>query len=112
MIHPEVERHLPAIQSACRAFGVKRLEIFGSAATTAFEPGRSDVDFLVTYPDSYDFGDFGARLFRFEERLTSILGRPAHVVMDSALTKRRFREQVDRTRMLIYDATTDSRVVA
>lgn len=112
MIHPDVAQHITAIQAACREFGVERLEIFGSATTSAFEPGRSDVDFLVAYPESYDFGHFGARLFSFEECLTSILGRPAHLVMTSALAKRRFREEADRTRVLIYDTTTDARVVA
>ena len=35
----------------CRQFHVKRLEIFGSAATGAFRPESSDLDFVV------DFGD-------------------------------------------------------
>ena len=112
MIHPEVAQHIPAIRAACREFGVERLEIFGSATTSAFEPERSDVDFLVTYPETYDFGHFGARLFRFEECLTSILGRKAHLVMTSALARQLFREEAARTRMVIYDATTDARVVA
>ena len=35
----------------CRQFHVKRLEIFGSAATGAFRAESSDLDFVV------DFGD-------------------------------------------------------
>lgn len=112
MIHPEIAQHIAAIQAACREFGVMRLEIFGSATTDAFDPKRSDVDFLVTYPESYNFGDFGARLFRFEERLTAILERRAHLVMTSVLAKRVFREEAARSRILIYDATSETRGVA
>ncbi len=65
MIHPDVARHIPEIRTLCREFGVSKLEIFGSAVTDAFDPGRSDVDFLVEYPERYDFGDFGERLFQF-----------------------------------------------
>jgi predicted nucleotidyltransferase len=111
MIHPEVAQHIPAIRRLCREFGVERLEVFGSAVTDAFDPERSDVDFLVTYPEGYDFGDFGARLFELEERLTLLLGRSAHLVMTSALSKPRFRREVALTRTAIYDAT-DSRFVA
>ena len=43
---------LDAIASLCRAYGVKRLHVFGSAATGSFEPGRSDVDLLVDFVES------------------------------------------------------------
>lgn len=46
---------LDAIAGLCRAYGVKRLDLFGSAATGSFEPGRSDVDLLA------DFGDMEGR---------------------------------------------------
>lgn len=39
------------IARLCRAFGVKRLAVFGSATTDRFDPDRSDVDFLVEFRD-------------------------------------------------------------
>jgi uncharacterized protein len=39
------------ITELCQRYQVKRLEIFGSAATGAFKPEASDLDFVV------DFGD-------------------------------------------------------
>ncbi|WP_116282825.1 nucleotidyltransferase family protein [Subtercola boreus] len=53
-----------AIARACRAHGVSRLRIFGSATTDRFDPERSDVDILVEFtPDSlHPFEDyFGLR---------------------------------------------------
>jgi predicted nucleotidyltransferase len=32
------------VRALCRRYGVRRLELFGSATTGAFDPQRSDVD--------------------------------------------------------------------
>ncbi|MDQ3480300.1 MAG: nucleotidyltransferase domain-containing protein, partial [Actinomycetota bacterium] len=40
------------IEELCRHFRVRRLDVFGSAIRDDFDPGRSDVDFLVEFePD-------------------------------------------------------------
>lgn len=49
------DEKLEAIAESCRAYGVKQLDPFGSAATAAFRPGTSESDLLV------DFGDVGGR---------------------------------------------------
>ena len=46
-MNPLIEQHMAAIQALCVEYGVTRLEIFGSAATEAFDPDRSDVDFVM-----------------------------------------------------------------
>ena len=52
-----IESHRAEIAQLCARFGVHRLELFGSAATGAFDPARSDVDFLV----EFDAGRRGVR---------------------------------------------------
>jgi predicted nucleotidyltransferase len=48
----EIETHRTQIAELCRRYGVKRLELFGSAARGEdFEPGRSDIDFLADFID-------------------------------------------------------------
>lgn len=109
MIHPEVQKHIPEIQALCREFGISRLEIFGSAVTGEFDPETSDVDFLVTYPDGYDFGPWGERYVRFADNLESILGRRVDVVMDRAFRRKKnpyFQKSVNASRKAIYDAST------
>ena len=44
-----LDAHLAEIPDLCRRFGVARLELFGSAASGAFDPQRSDLDFLVEF---------------------------------------------------------------
>ena len=40
------EEKLDELSALCRQHKVARLELFGSAASDAFEPGRSDLDLL------------------------------------------------------------------
>ena len=50
------------LQDTCRRFGVRRLDLFGSAATGGFDPARGDLDFLVVFePRSpVDYADAGS----------------------------------------------------
>lgn len=99
-----IEDQLEAIQELCREYGVARLEVFGSATGDAFDPERSDVDFLVTYPDGYVYGPWMGRYFELQERLEALLGRPVDLVMTSALRNRFFTRSVNQSRRLLYAA--------
>lgn len=101
-LHPSVAQHIPRIRELAEEYGVAKLEIFGSAMTDAFDPERSDVDFIVHYPEEYDFGYFAKNLFDLEEDLAEVLARPAQLVMTSALKKDYFRHTADLTRTTIY----------
>ena len=59
-----IAEHLEAIRALCREYGVLRLEVFGSVCTPEFDPERSDVDFLVEYPEDYDFGPWAIAIDR------------------------------------------------
>jgi predicted nucleotidyltransferase len=102
---PLIEEHRAAIQALCRQYGVARLEVFGSAATDAFDPARSDVDFLVEYPPGYDFGPWLTRLQELEKALSNLLGTKVDLVMTSALKNKWFRREANKTRQVVFDAS-------
>jgi predicted nucleotidyltransferase len=99
-----VEQHKNAISALCREFRVSRLYLFGSAATSNFDPERSDVDFLVEYPPDYDFGPWLARYFEFKERLEALLARPVDLVMAGAPRNPYVIASIKETRKLLYAA--------
>lgn len=101
---PLIDQHREAIERLCQEYGVVRLEVFGSAATGAFDPGHSDIDFIVTYPPDYEYGPWLARFFEFRDRRSALLGRPVDLIMASALRKPRFIEAVNETRQVLYAA--------
>ena len=84
-MHPVIATKREQLIELCRRFGVKRLEVFGSAARASdFDPGRSDADFLVEFPaNSTDVAAF----LDFNDALEALLGRPVDLVMRSAVEK-------------------------
>ena len=110
MVPAIIEQHKAAIRSICRDYGVARLEVFGSVCTTALDPNRSDIDFLVEYPPDYDFGPWLGRLQDLEADLARLLDRKVDLVMMSALDNGWFRREADKTRQVIFDATAHAEV--
>jgi predicted nucleotidyltransferase len=103
-MNPLIEQQREAIRAICREFGISRLELFGSAATDAFDPTSSDVDFIVDYPPDYDFGPWLARYFEFKERLEALLARQVDLVMAGAPRNPYVIQSIDETRQLLYAA--------
>ncbi len=101
---PIIAEHLDEIRELCREYGVLRLEVFGSVCTPEFDPGRSDIDFLVEYPDDYDFGLWLTRYFELKDRLESLLERPVELVMVDAPRNKYVAMAIDETRQPLYAA--------
>jgi len=105
-----IEEHLEEIRGLCREYGVARLEVFGSVCTAEFDPARSDVDFLVTFPEAYVYGPWMGRVQDLEAALARVVGSNVDLVMGSALRNRWFRREAEKTRSVIYDASEDAQV--
>lgn len=99
---------LKSIQKACERFGVRRLEVFGSAVDGRFDPARSDIDLLVEFASegtaglAADQADLFSRYFGLSEALQQELARPVDLVMVSAIRNPYFLESVNRSRQTIY----------
>jgi predicted nucleotidyltransferase len=99
----DFEHRRADLEALCRQFGVRRLEVFGSAATGEFRDGASDLDFLVEFNDPADRG-IADRFFGMLESLQSLFDQPVDLVVDAAITNPYFRKSVDRTKALLYAA--------
>jgi hypothetical protein len=95
-----LDAHLAEIPELCRRYGVSRLELFGSAASGAFDPERSDLDFLVEF-DAVSSGLFD-RYFGLKQSLEALYGRPVDLVTAGSLRNPYFLEAVNRSRQLLY----------
>lgn len=102
MNSPIVE-HRIALEQLCRRYHVRRLELFGSAATGLDRPGESDYDFLVEF-EPLAPGAYADTFFGLQESLEDLLERPVDLVVASAIRNPYFRESVDRTKSLVYAA--------
>ena len=102
-MHPIVQEKLPEVRKLCERYQVKRLELFGSAATDRFDPARSDVDFFVDFDDPPD-ERLGDQYFGLLEELEQLFGRGVDLVETVAIENPYFLEVANRTRMTVYAA--------
>lgn len=102
-MHPLIELKMPQIVSLCRLHHVRRLEVFGSAATGGFDPQRSDVDFLVEYLPEASYG-FKGDYFELKEGLEASFGRSVDLVMTEAVRSPYFLRGIAQARTVIYEA--------
>ena len=93
--------HRPQIEALCRQHKVKTLEVFGSAADGAWDPARSDLDFLVEFlplePGQHADAYFGL-LFGLED----LLHRKIDLVEATAIRNPYFLKSVNKHRTTFY----------
>ncbi len=95
------EEHREEIADLCRRFGVRRLEVFGSASTGAFREGESDFDFLVEF-ESPDQPGYSDRYFGFKAAVEEFFGVKVDLVVERVITNPYFKASVDASRSLLY----------
>lgn len=93
---------LDEIRQICRENGVRRLDLFGSAANGTFDPERSDLDFYV------DLGEYdrtvGTRYLKVVSFLTRMFGRNIDVVTSRGIRNPAFRAEIELSRTPLYEA--------
>ena len=98
-----LEKHRGPIEELCRQFGVKRLELIGSAARGDFNPSTSDFDFLVDYLD-LPWEDASVPYFGLLHGLEDLLGRRIDLVERGAVKNPIFLKVANQHRDLLYAA--------
>jgi predicted nucleotidyltransferase len=97
-----VEDRMAEVAALCERYGVKRLDLFGSAAKDGFDPEASDLDFVVSF-ERRDPPELFDRYFGLEEDLEALFGRRVDLVMEGALEKSpRFAKGIEGSRVLLY----------
>ncbi|MHB8412534.1 MAG: nucleotidyltransferase family protein [Candidatus Acidiferrales bacterium] len=91
------------LKALCRRYCVRRLELFGSAASGQDRPDESDLDFLVEFAP-LPLGSYANAYFGLLEDLEALSGRGVDLVVASAIRNPYFLQSVERTRTLLYAA--------
>ncbi|MGH9787541.1 MAG: nucleotidyltransferase family protein [Candidatus Acidiferrales bacterium] len=95
------EQHRAQLEALCRSYGVRRLEVFGSAATGLTRSEEGDLDFLVEF-QPLPPGGYADAYFGLLESLEALYERPVDLVVPSAIRNPFFLQSVERTRALLY----------
>jgi uncharacterized protein len=96
-----VTAKLPEIAELCRRYGVRRLDLFGSAVTGRFDPARSDLDFLVEF-EELPVGDYAKSCFGLRGSLENLFGRSIDLLTEPTLKNPYLRRQVESEKRILY----------
>ena len=85
-------------------YGVERLEVFGSAATGAFDEEASDVDFVVLFSEEVRRSPgYADTYLELAWDLEELLERDVDLVTERSIQNPYFRDSVDSSRQVIYE---------
>ena len=93
-----IDANLAALAELCRRFGVRRLDLFGSAAAGRFDPTRSDLDFLVEFEPTAR----GKSYFAFREALERLFQRKIDLLAEAALDNPYLRRRIEAERRRLF----------
>ena len=100
----EIASHREELEEFCRRFHVRRLDLFGSAASDGFDAERSDLDFLVEFepmaPEALSFKTF----FDLKEAFEALFGRSVDLVEPGAIRNPYFKASIERSREPVFEA--------
>lgn len=99
-----IELPTKEIAALCGKYAVNRLWLFGSAATGAFDPATSDIDFLVEFQPPPPGMGLVAQYFDFWEDLKGVLQRDVDLVERSAIRNPYFKRAVEEQEVLLFAA--------
>jgi predicted nucleotidyltransferase len=98
-----IEQHREQLAALCRRYGVRRLDLFGSATRDDFDLERSDLDFAVEFDDLAARGA-ADRYFGLLVDLQDLFGRRVDLVSVTGVRNPYFRQVLEETRVPLYAA--------
>lgn len=98
------------LSSLCARYRVRRLGLFGSAATGTFDPSTSDFDFTVEFDPPQDMG-LADQFFGFQAEAAQLLGRKVDLLERSAIQNPILRHAIEQEEKVLYVATSRSALV-
>jgi predicted nucleotidyltransferase len=98
-----IEQHRLEIIALCMRYRVKRLELFGSAASGDFDSAHSDIDFFYEF-DKREDSDIADRFFGLKDELGALLGHDVDLVSALDAKNPYFLQVANRYRQTLYAA--------
>ncbi len=101
--------NLDAIGELCRRYGVRKLEVFGSAATGEWDLATSDIDVIYVFADVSP--GLAKRYLDFADALEALFGRRIDLIEERPFENPYFCYSVKKSRRVIF-GSADGEVAA
>jgi predicted nucleotidyltransferase len=102
-MNPNVQNKLKDLVELCKIRGVRRLALFGSAATDSFDQFRSDLDMIVEFKPMPPI-QHADNYFGLMEDLQRLFGMPIDLIEMGPIRNPFFRQAVAETQVVLYEA--------
>ena len=102
-MNPVVKDKLKDMVDLCKIRGVRRLALFGSAATDSFDQVSSALDLIVEFKPMSPI-QHADNYFGLMENLQRIFGVPVDLVEMGPICNPFFRQAVETTQVALYEA--------
>ena len=100
---PELlQAKLQPLRELCERYGVEKLELFGSAARGEFDPGHSDLDFIVQMKGRREPG-YARRFCDFADALEALYGRPVDLLTELMIKNPYFKAAIAQERTVLLE---------
>lgn len=110
LLPPLLVSRKETLATLCKEYQVEKLYLFGSATTGRFGPD-SDLDMVVRFqPLEMPPEDRGQLYWDFLESLEQLLKRKVDLLTDKKFSNPYFRQEVEKTKVLIYDRSQSAEV--
>ena len=93
--------HRSEVIQICQRYNVKRLDVFGSAASGNFDIDASDIDFIVEF-EPLAPAPYKRAYFAMLAEPETLFGRKVDLLTASSLRNPAFVASVERTREPVY----------
>ena len=98
-----IQRKISELAEICNKHRVLRLALFGSATTDDFDPGSSDLDFIVEFQPMPP-AEHADNYFGLQEDLEQLFGMPVDLVERGPIKNPYFLKAVEDTQVVLYVA--------
>ena len=100
---PELlQAKLQPFRELCEHYGVKKLELFGSAARGEFDTAHSDLDFIVQMKGRREPG-YARRFCDFADALEALYGRPVDLLTELMSKNLYFKAAIAQERSVLVE---------
>lgn len=102
-MNPDVKNKLKDVGDLCKIRGVRRLALFGSAATDSFEQFSSDLDLIVEFNPMSPV-QHADNYFGLMEDLQRLFGMSIDLIELEPIRNPFFKQAIAETQVVLYEA--------
>jgi len=94
----KIEQYLPQIKQLLLHYGVERAYPFGSAASGSMT-SKSDVDFIIKFPDDMHFTKYADNYFALADALEALLNKSVDLVTEKTVKNPYLIQSINRHKL-------------